>query len=212
MIVRASQAARWCGAVVVVGILAQETAAQPPDAATGPPGAPVCQRRGRLHRMFHHTAHALDDTFIGYPDTFIEPPLGAYIRRQFAVEVSKADPHRFTLYHSDFLPGTDRFSPNGASRFNLMFARLPTSTGPILIEWQPARPALAEARRKAVLATLERAGHPVPDDRVVIGPSPYPGAMGIEAAGHDGNVIASSQAAGVTLPLTPAVSANQGVR
>ena len=212
MDVRATHVASWSWAAVLVGILAQATAAQPPDAATGPPGGPVCQRRGRLHRMFHHGAHTLEDTFVGYPDAFVEPPMGSYIRRQFTVQVSKADPHRFTLYHSDFLPGTDRFSPIGASRFNRMFARLPAWSGPIFVEWQPDRPALAEARRQAVLATLERAGHPVPGDRVVIGPSPYPGALGVEAAGNFGNLIGRSQAAAVSWPLSPAVSANLGVR
>jgi hypothetical protein len=188
-----------------------EAAAQPP-AAAGPPGVAACARRGRLHRMFHHTAHTLDDTFIGYPDAFIEPPLGTYIRRQFVVQVAKADPHRGTLYQSDFLPGTDRFSPIGASRFNLMLARLPAWSGPILIEWSPDQPALAEARRRAVLATLDRAGQPVPGDRVVIGPSPYPGALGVETAGNYGNLIGRSQAAAVSFPLSPAVSANLGVR
>src|SRR5947207_11994213 len=110
--------AGWPWAVVVTGLIAHGVSAQPPDPAAGPPGPSTCNRPGRLHRMFHHTAHTLDDKFIGYPDAFIEPPLGSYVRRQFAVQVAKADPHRFTLYHSDFLPGTDRFSPIGASRFN----------------------------------------------------------------------------------------------
>jgi hypothetical protein len=165
-----------------------------------------------LHRLFHHTAHTLEDKFIGYPDAFIEPPLGTYINRQFAVQVAKADPHRGTLYHSDFLPGTDRFSPIGASRLNLMMARLPVWSGPLLIEWSPDQPALAEARRQAVLATLEKAGHPLLGDRVVIGPSPYPGALGVEAAGNYGNLIGRSQAAAVSFPLSPAESAALGVR
>ena len=64
-------------------------AAQPP----APPGSPstevVCNRRGRLHRMFHHTAHALENDVLGHPDAFIEPPLGYYINRQFAVQVAE---------------------------------------------------------------------------------------------------------------------------
>ena len=212
MDVRAARGASWIGAVVLAGMMGQGAAAQPPATEAGPPGAAVCHRHGRLHRMFHHTAHTLDDKFIGYPDAFIEPPLGAYIRRQFTVQVAKADPHRATLYHSDFLPGTDRFSPIGASRFNLMLGRLPAWSGPILIEWSPDQPALAEARRLAVLATLDRAGQPMPGERVVIGPSPYPGAMGVEAAGNFGNVIGRSQAAAVNLPLPPTESAALGVR
>jgi hypothetical protein len=162
--------------------------------------------------MFHHTAHTLEDNFIGHPDAFIEPPLGSYINRQFAVEVAKADPHRFTFYRTDFLPGTDRLSPIGASRFNIMLTRLPAWAGPIGIEWTPDQPALAQARRRAVLTTLKEAGQPILADRVVIGPSPYPGAMGIEAANNFGNLILRSQLAAPNFPLAPTVSAAQGVR
>ena len=103
---------RWLCGVVLSALVAHGVAAQPPAPSGGSTAPAVCNRRGRLHRMFHHTAHTLEDDFIGHPDAFIEPPLGYYINQQFAVQVSKADPHRFTLYSSDFLPGTDRFSPS----------------------------------------------------------------------------------------------------
>jgi hypothetical protein len=198
-------------------MVASDATAQPPAATgdpptTGAPAGPVCTRRGRLHRMFHHAHHTLQDDFIGYPAAFVEPPLGSYINRQFAVQVSKADAHRFTVYQTDFLPGTDRFSPVGASRFNLMYGRLAGWTGPIFVEWTPDRPELAEARRQAILATLATAGSPMPADRVVIGPSPYPGALGTEAAGHFNNMVSRSESAVLAFPLTPNVSANMGVR
>ena len=86
---------------------------------------------------------------IGYPENFVEPPLGHYVNEQFTVQVAKADPHRFTLYRSDFLPGTSQFSPIGASRFNIMATRMPGWLGPITIEWTPDQPELAQrgARR-----------------------------------------------------------------
>jgi hypothetical protein len=201
---------QWLWTVILTGLLATDVRAQAPENSVAPPS--VCNRRGPLHRLFHHTAHTLDDRFIGYPDTFIEPPLGTYINRQFAVEVAKADTHRFTIYHSDFLPGTDRFSPIGASRFNLMFARLPGWFGPIVLEWTPDQPALAQARRRAVLATLEQAGRPIPADWVVIGPSPYPGAMGVEAANSYTNTIVRTQTAAQSFPLPPTETASSGVR
>jgi hypothetical protein len=162
--------------------------------------------------MFHHVAHTLQDDFIGYPDAFIEPPLGAYINRQFAVQVSKADPHRFTVYQSDFVPGTTEFSPIGASRFNLMYRRLPAWSGPILVEWSPDQLELAESRRQAVLATLASAGMNLPPERVLVGPSPYPGAMSVEAVNNHLNTIGRSAAAAQSFPLSPAESASMGVR
>ena len=44
---------------------------------------------------------------------------------------AKADPHKFTLYHSDFLDGTDRFSPTGAAGFKMYGgASSPTGSDP----------------------------------------------------------------------------------
>src|SRR5262249_31920750 len=119
----------------------------------------------------------------------------------------KADPHRFTLYRSDFLPGSDRFSPTGASRFNLMYSRMAGWPGPIQIEWTPDQPGLAEARRKAVLATFERTGRPLVPERVAIRPSPYPGGMGTENAQNFSSVLLRSQQAEVNYPPTPVSAA-----
>lgn len=223
---RMNRITRQMWAAILASLFAGEAVAQspsPPPASTAPgdpaaapaapaPPAPVCTRRGRLHRMWHHTAHTLQDDFIGYPETFVEPPLGTYVNRQFAVQVSKADTHRFTVYHTDFLPGTDRFSPVGASRFNLMYTRLAAWPGPIVVEWTPDQPELAETRRRAILATLAAAGHPMPADRVVIGPSPYPGAIGIEATSNYNNMIGRTQSAPVGFPLPPTFSSQMGIR
>jgi hypothetical protein len=199
----------WGGITVIVAFstapaFAQTTA----EIETQPP----CMRRGRLHRLFHHSAHTLQDKFIGYPDTFREPPLGFYVNEQLAVEVAKANTHRFTLYRSDFLPGTNFFSPSGAARFNIMSARIPGWLGPITVEWTPEQPALAEQRRQALLETMKRAGQPILADRVVIGPSPYPGAMGVEAANNHANTIQRSQAAAPFFALPPTETAASGVR
>ena len=117
---RRNPMARWSWAAIVTGLVAHEARRSRPDAARRP-ARPGLHPPRRLHRMFHHTAHTVQDNFIGYPETFVEPPLGYLHQRQFAVQVAKADPHRFTLYQTDFLPDTDQFSPIGASRFNMMY-------------------------------------------------------------------------------------------
>jgi hypothetical protein len=189
-------------------------AASPSHAQTADdpvPAQPMCARSGRLHRMFHHVAHTAQDKFVGYPNTFIEPPVGYYVNEQFAVQVAKANTHRFTFYRSDFLPGTSQFSPSGASRFNVMATRIPGWMGPIMVEWTPDQPALAEQRRAAVHETLQKAGMPLVAERVVVGPSPYPGAMGAEAVNHIGNIILRNGSAATTFPLPPAETAATGV-
>lgn len=201
----------WWSWIAGIAALAPAPArAQTPvDSAEAPP---VCERRGRVHRMFHHTAHTVQDKLVGYPENFAEPPLGHYVTEQFTVQVGKADPHRFTLYRSDFLPGTTSFSPAGASRYNIMAARIPGWLGPITIEWTPEQPALAEARRQAIVRTLVAAGQPVLADRVVIAPSPYPGAIGVEAANNYMNAVARGQMSAQGFTLPPTESASMGVR
>jgi hypothetical protein len=212
MTARFVKANLWLGSLLLLDLVPAAAIAQ--DSAQpvlGPP-VPVCHRRGRIHRMVHHVEHSLEDNFVGKPANFIEPPVGYYVNEQLALQVAKADPHRFTVYRSDFIAGTDQFSPIGASRFNIMFRKLPAWPGPITVEWTPDQPGLANARRLAVLAALERAGQPLPPERVVVGPSAYPGAMGIEAANNFNNVIGRSQNSALGFPLPPAESASSGVR
>jgi hypothetical protein len=199
----------WSCVTAMLVILATQGRVHAQD--DGPAGAAVCTRGGPLHRLLHHSAHALQDKFIGYPYTFAEPPLGFYVNEQLAVQVAKADTHRFTLYRSDFLPGTSLFSPSGASRFNIMFKRIPSWPGPISVEWTPDQPDLARARRQAVLNVLQQAGQPVLAQRVVIAPSPYPGALGTEAANNFANTILRSQSAAQAFPLSPIETAATGV-
>jgi hypothetical protein len=210
--------ARWSWVVGILLLAPSAARAQTPPELPGqllaePPGpAPACNKRGRLHRLFHHSAHTLQDKMIGYPENFAEPPLGHYVNEQLAVQVAKADPHRFTLYKSDFLPGTNRFSPVGASRYNIMTSRMPGWVGPITIEWTPEQPELAEVRRQAIADLLRTAGQPVLAERVLVGPSPYPGEMGIESMNNFNNMVTRSQMSAPTFALPPTESASQGVR
>jgi hypothetical protein len=141
---------------------------------------------------------------------FYEPPPGYFARNTFGMMKVKADPHRFTLYRTDFLPGTTRLSPAGATRFNLMASRLPGWLGPLVIEWSPDEPGMAEARRAAVLATLASAGQGVIPERVIIGPSPYPGTLGTDAANYYNVMITRDLAAPSAVPLTPSSAATAG--
>ncbi len=213
-----TQVARWSWIAGILLLSPSPAPAQTPAEPQGQPlaeplsQAPACNRRGRLHRLFHHSAHTLQDKFIGYPENFAEPPLGYYIKEQFAVQVTKADPHRFTLYRSDFLPGTNLFSPVGASRYNIMATRMPGWVGPITVEWTPEQPELAGVRRQAIVDLLRKSGQPILADRVVVGPSPYPGEIGIEATNNFNNMVTRSQMSAPGFVLPPTESASQGVR
>ena len=192
----------------------------PPPAPTPglipvPPSGPATmlespRQYGPIRRAMQHVSATLHDQFVGYPDQFVEPPLGASVAAGNQIMRAKADTHRFFLYRSDFVVGTDQFSPTGAARINLMMQRLPGWLGALGIEWTPDQPELAETRRLAVVAALQKAGMPVIPERVVIAPSPYPGALGADAANYYDVMITRDAAAPSAYSLTPAVSVMTG--
>ena len=167
-------------------------------------------RLGPIRRAFHHIGSTFQDQVVGYPEYFVEPPLGASVYETFGVMKAKADAHDFILYRSDFLDGGTALSPQGAQKLSLMAARLPGWLGPLTVEWTPDRPGLAEARRDALVATLQGAGLPVGGGRVLVGPSPYPGLIGTDAANNFSNLILRDQDAAEIYSRTPASTSSFG--
>ena len=200
---------------LAAGVLAASVSAQSPGQATvslpptGPAPRVYCEP-GPLKRAAHHTWDVLQDNLIGYPQEFVEPPLGFYQNEIISVMKAKAAPHRYTLYRSDFLAGTTQLSPVGAGRFNQMAARLRGWLGPVYIEWSPDEPGMAEARRDAVLALLKQSGMPVIPERVVIGPSPFPGSMGGDAEAVFSSRLTRASEYGRTFPSAAGGSTGGG--
>ncbi len=202
---------------LTAGLLAATAWAQPP-AAPAPtvvpvPGvycAPGGVGNGAVGGAIRHAGRALQDGVIGYPDLFYEPPAGYFVHNYYKAMSAKADPHRFTIYRTDFLPGTNLFSPVGATRFNLMASRLSRWPGAILIEWSPDEPGLAETRRAAVVSLFKRAKLPITPDRVVIAPSPFPGGLGTVAAGNFDNLITRDRQAASSYSYTPSSASGFG--
>ncbi len=201
----------WSAGGLAGTLLAVSVWGQSPVPPTGPcpPGSGRVQE-GPIHRAFHHVGRKLQDNFIGYPQEFVEPPPGFYISEHFGTMKGKANVHRFMLYRSDFLDGSDRLSPGGAARFNLMATRLGGWLGPVVVEWSPDQPGLAEARRTSIASILQGTGLPMAADRVVIGPSPYPGTLGTDAANNYNVMITRDQSAPTSYSVTPTAGAGFG--
>jgi hypothetical protein len=201
----------WRAGALATGLLAATARGQGPIPVnpTGP-APPLPQALAPPPNSWKPLGLHLHDTFLGRPDDFVEPPVGFYVNQQYALMRAKADPHKFMLYRSDFLAGTNRLSPIGASRFNLMANRLPGWLGPVVIEWIPDEPALAESRRAAVLAMLQSTGMPIVPERVVFGPSPYPGNLGADANAYYNNMLTRDAAAQQGAPLSPISSSGFG--
>jgi hypothetical protein len=214
--------ARKAGAMLVTtGLLAvsawgQQPAPAPAPAPALPPGLPAGvqyaeeEPSGRIHGALRHAGRAIQAGAIGYPKYFDEPPVGYFINQHYTRMSANANTHRFMIYRSDFLPGTSAFSPIGASRFNLMASRLQKWQGPITIEWSPDEPGLAEQRRATVVAVFQRAKLPVTADRVVIGPTAYPGGLGSDAANNYSIMIQRDQRAPQQYSVSPSSASGFG--
>lgn len=207
---------RWLGwaSAVAAGLASAPADAGEPFLHGHPPEAqPVQGRRvGPLRRLFRHTGYTIHDKFIGRPDLFIDPPVGFSVRESFAVNEARAEQHRFTLYRSDFLAGTNTLSPTGADRLTNLACRLHAWPGPLVIEWTPDAPELAGVRRNAVVALLEQAGVPVDPGRVVVGPSAYHGQLGPDAANNYDAWLYRDQLAPITYTLPPTDTSTFGSR
>ena len=59
-----------------------------------------------------------------------------------------------------------------------MYSRLTGWLGPVIVEWTPDEPGLADARRRRSWPPCREQAGPIIPERVVIGPSPYPGRHG----------------------------------
>jgi hypothetical protein len=184
----------WRGMLLTAGLASPAIGrAQVPLPPTGPSPSPVARAAcGHIHNAGHppgplcrftrHVKSTVKDKMIGYPEYFVEPPLGSAVRDVNCLMTARAESHTFTLYRSDFASGTATLTPAGAHRLTAMANRLPRWLGPVVVEWTPDAPGLAEARRDAILNSLVQAGLPVGPERVVVGPSPFNGLNGDEAA------------------------------
>ncbi len=195
----------------VVGLLALAVGEQ--AQAQGPPPFPPREPAwtgGPLRRAVRHTKWTIHDQLVGYPAYFNVPPLGTSLYNNMTTMTRKGDMHTFVLYRSDFLSGTTTLSPGGARRLSFMASRLPGWGGPVVVEWTPDQPGLDVARREAVASILMGANLPVTGERLVVGPSPYPGLLGADAANNYDVLITRDLAAPRTYSLSPASTASFG--
>jgi hypothetical protein len=110
---------------------------------------------------------------------------------------------RMALYDYDFVPGTDQLNYRGRDRLRQIAFHIPRNPFPVVVERLPFAPALADARRLAVLNELAAAGlqaqvgsSSLADRVVVSGPIAVP-LRGIEAISISQNLDRISEWAGV---------------
>jgi hypothetical protein len=127
---------------------------------------------------------------MGYPEEFEEVPFGAFLYAHGRTMVANGTAARMVLYQYDFVDGQPQLKPRGYDQLAKIAHLLEISPAPLVIERTPCLPGLAEARRLAVLDELARhLPHPIPPERVVVGPPLAIGLSGREAEIVYGNLL-----------------------
>jgi hypothetical protein len=126
-------------------------------------------------------------------------PLGYSSGAHFRTQVENGVAARMMLYEYDFACGSEQLNLRGKDRLLQIAYLLGHFAYPVVIERTPYAPALAEARRLAVLHELSQGPVPVPPERVVIGPAIAIPLQGWEAVIIYQNLETRTQAGGVGL-------------
>ncbi|WP_169972849.1 hypothetical protein [Tautonia rosea] len=171
-------------------------------------GAVHIHQPGPIGRAVHHIGYTIKDRMVGEHERFNEPPLGWSVNRNFGAQQARASIHRFTLYRTDFLAGSEQLNPGGLRRLGRMVSLLHCYDGPMLVEIDPNRPGLAEARRLAVLELAASNGTVLEPDRLIVGGSPFLGGRGDLSEIYNGVVIDRSLRAPETYTLPPIPNAD----
>jgi hypothetical protein len=162
----------------------------------------------RWHSVAGPAKSRMQEKWLGYPEEFHEPPLGAFLYAHGRIQVANGEAARMVLYQYDFEEGTDRLNHRGRQQLAKIAAMMPENFNPLVIEWSPDAPALDEARRVAVLTELGRGPFPVVPERVVVGPPVAYGLQGVEAELVYQNLLQQTQSRGTLLqPSTGFTSA-----
>jgi hypothetical protein len=176
-------------AAPAAGPVAGEIRLEPSPGGVALPPSPPCvspqpvhvsrdaeRQTRRLRRRFHWQEH-----FLGYPEEFVAPPLGASVYANNRTQVANGEAARMVLYDYDFVEGTNQLNLRGQDQLNKILSRLPLNFFPVVIERTPRTPGLDETRRLAILSQIARSPFPVPAERVVVGPPIAAGLRGQEA-------------------------------
>lgn len=168
-------------------------------------------------------------THWGYPENFVEPPLGVYPRSHARAQIAKGLSAQLALYNYDFhpmdaVPGTRGLHPARLNTYGhksvAKIARLMRlgAAPPVVVE-PSGNEQIDAGRRFEVLSALTAAmGTDAPNDWVVVGEPAASGLAGVEAAilyqnlilqtaaggaGFGGSGLNTGVSVGATLPAAP---------
>jgi hypothetical protein len=150
-------------------------------AAANPPAG--CVPGHCTHRTFigrYRCKRHLQEAFLGFPEEFDRPPLGAMMHTLNATAIRNGEAAVMVFYQYDFEPGTTTLNMRGRDKLAEIARLLPANFYPVVIE-RSRDYALDDVRRKAIFGALASGPFPIPNERVVVGPAIARGMLGEEA-------------------------------
>ena len=138
-------------------------------------------REGPIQRWHRRKKAQCQETLWGYPEEFVDAPLGASVQANLQVMTTKGQAARMVLYQYDFIPGTDKLKARGKLQVAKIAAWLPTNAFAVLVEPSGRGPTLDEARRQAVWREFTSGQISIPVERVIVASPTGHGLVGPEA-------------------------------
>ncbi len=165
---------------------AAEVSPQAPAPCTTCPSANPPQEVAEAHAspQVHWWAwlkYRLHACFLGFPEEFEAPPLGASVYAFGRAQAGNAEAAQMVLCRADFVEGSAALTPRGREQLAKIALHLSRNFYPLIIEPTLCAPELDQARVLEVMNALGHCGFAVPPQRVVIGPPPAVGLSGVEA-------------------------------
>jgi hypothetical protein len=124
-----------------------------------------------LERRWKRCKCYLQSCFLGFPEEFEEPPLGASVYAQGRTMVANGEAAQMVLHDYDFVECGEQLNPRGLDQLARIVGLLAINHAPVVIDCHSCPPALAVGRRLAVLNALAQCPVPIPPERVIIGPA-----------------------------------------
>lgn len=139
-----------------------------------------------------------------------ETPLGYSVALHYQTHITNGVASRMMLYDYDFVRGGTALNHRGKDRLRQIAGWAANNPFPVVVEWLPQSPTLAESRRAAVLTELTALLGRIPPERVVVaGPTTLP-LQGFEAEKIYLNLLKLTETYG-TQPPTGALGTGQTI-
>ena len=145
----------------------------------------------------------------GYPEQFIDPPLGATVAAPAQIQIANGQAAQMVLYDYDFFERGSQaatLNPSGHRKLDRISQWAESNPAPIIVERLTGNDELNEARRQYVIDELQKLPARIPEMRVVVGEPSVARLNGDEATAIYQSLLRRTQTGTGATPTSGSVS------